>query len=180
MDLETLYDALDWMDIDDQLDLLDSRYYDLYMDPHPEYIIQRFYNISSKRDADTLASIFMDQLGDVVICRQASRRLGQFLTLVDTIECDLWNTLGKTLILQSFQEYGFERSMDCDQRTLIDLYTDCPIYELTIGDVNIMYDYQSLKREHAAISRELQEYIYHPDKIAKWILADNDLEDYMC
>lgn len=182
MDIGTFYDGLNWMVNEDALNLIDEEYYDLYMDPHPEFVLQRFYDVINEDGADMLAQMFTSQIGDIVICRQESNILGHFVTIMDILKADMWksqNWPGKLLIFKTFQRYGFKYAHECDQRILYDLYTDCPSYESTVGTIQIFYDYELLKQERAELAEDLHKYLYHPDKIYKWILSGHDLEDYL-
>lgn len=43
----------------------------------------------------------------------------------------------------------------------------------------VSYDYKTIRKSREIINREIHEAAYHPDRIAKWLDAGNDIEDYL-
>ena len=41
------------------------------------------------------------------------------------------------------------------------------------------YDYDRIKTERAWLQQELNEYLFHPRRIRKWLDAGNEIEDYL-
>ena len=43
----------------------------------------------------------------------------------------------------------------------------------------VTYDYATIRSDHVDLHRELNEYLYHPSRIEKWLDGGNDIDDYM-
>ena len=154
--------------LDQQLEFL--KMYDLNDEDQPEAILS-WFDIKNPEDADKIASIYMKQLGPIAICHDATNDHESYHTILD---CLIYESFGDDFI-SAFEQAGFKYADECDRRILANTYWS------KNGTKNLIasYDYQEIKNSYQDLSKELQEYLFHPMRIQKWIDGGNDIEDYL-
>jgi len=170
MDADTFYDALDWMNFEDRLEFIKIAEYDLSMDDRPETILRYFYDLRTFEDAMSVAGVFRERIGLVVLCRYSTKESCHFKTIMDLLDdCPI-----RQFIKDAFIRIGFLYAEECDPRELCTLHCLDPYYAAFIE-----YDYEMLKELNAKINEELQQYLFTPQRIQQWIESGHALEDYM-
>lgn len=180
MDSEAFYDLLNMMPVKDCIEYMKLNCYDIAMDAQPDMILLRFHTITNEEDAEALAAIFLELIGNVVICREYSYRQKQFYTIMDEL-LDVPEPLaiGKQLLIEAFGRAGFKCAHECCSRELASLYSMDDEYLIMIDKINIDYDYDSIKTIHDPITESLSEYLFNPVRIQKWIETGREIETYM-
>ncbi len=64
-----------------------------------------------------------------------------------------------------------------------DAFEDCKSHLLDMIDRYtsgiVSYDYDTIKKTRHRLNKEIYEAMYHPSRVAKWLEAGNDIEDYL-
>lgn len=146
----------------------------------PECVVFRFGVIDSN-EASILAETINDCLGDIVLCSEESFCENEPLTLLDVLEArDDWSipVESQNVIIQAFIDTGFKRSNECSMTMLRNMFL-ANGYHIDAIDAVFMYDFERMNKEHAWLRKEIQEYLFSPDRIQKWIEAGYEIEDYL-
>jgi len=176
------FEQLVALPVSERIDFLRSADYDIYLEAQPEAIVSWFHDIQDSQDIHHLADALMLRIGPIVLSREQSAVEGKMMTIMDVLsnpEDTLFDLELTFDMLDIFQIAGFVFADEIDSRVLIKIYLDCPTYARFIDDITVTYDYDTIATEHDTLSRELQEYFFHPTRIAEWIAAGKDIEDYL-
>ena len=168
---ELFFDVL--TTIEERIEFL--RNYDFTYEYQPDGILSWFEGVSDS-EADTIANIFLDKIGPIILCIESSRCDDRFTTIVDIFNN---NEIDCSQLKLAFRNTGFLCSSDCDPRTLFNLYYSDLIYDIHIDSIVEPYNYTFIKEKNKAINKEIIEHIYHPSKLQKWVDDGNEPEDYM-
>ena len=136
----------------------------------------------SFREAKIIANTYKELLGIFVVAHPDwdYTSIKTIMDVIDILYYDDEDINAQSEIRMAFDEAGFLRACDCDDRMLANAYFSVPNHpqgsRLIISQ---LYDYDVIKEDNAWIYEELQEYLYHPLRIQKWIEEGNAIEDYL-
>ena len=142
--------------------------------------------------ADKVANAFKEVYGLIIFDAELYYCQHEVETIMDVLEKPSDFGIDEVvawILLRAFKKAGFKYAKECDMSELREVYAQMgyPAYGLStkfkslaypeqLGDT---YVYDIIKQERLELHRELNEYLYHPSRIQKWIDNDNDLEDYL-
>lgn len=167
--------------IDERITKLAIANGDFEMFDQPDAIVSWFFDIRSYDQAMRLAMVFHSKFGGgEVICREASQSARCILTVMDILEryMEEWDdTIGHWLILNAFRTLGFKRASECEQYALLSSYCRDKFYRNACDFLR--YDYAGMKQSRGWIYFQLQEYLYHPRFIQRWLDQGGSMESYL-
>lgn len=183
MNCQSFYDTLSsYTDINDRIEFLKTVNYDFFNESQPDAIVTRFYDLSTQKQAFLLADAFRMRMGNLVICREASFEERKMMTIMDCLKLMVSDLdVGPfQMIFNAFRILGFAQASECDAQDLIVLYsTGHPAYFDAINHISISYDYADIQKKNSWIDKELQQYLFEPNRIYNWIIQDREVEEYM-
>lgn len=125
---EDVFDLLNSIPcIDARIEKLKTIDYDFYSDSQLNMILTWFYDdLKNEDQADRIAEIFMKRLGPVVICREETSCMKQYMTIMDCIHNDYrYEDYDSTLVfLKAFRKLKFQYAHECDPNVLRRMYLD--------------------------------------------------------
>ena len=139
-DLYNIFDSIH--SIDQRIELLRTIDYNFYQDCQPDAILTWFYDIETQDRANQVAKIFMDRLGDTIICREASCCEKKFLTIMDFIAYEqvFEDPQCPRIIIDAFRNLNFKFAYQCNKMALCRMYSADPAYAKTpLGKFNADY-----------------------------------------
>lgn len=120
--------------IEARIDALETIDYDFYADSQVNLILSWFYDdLETANQADLIAKIFLDRLGRVVICREETSCMKQFMTIMDCLHNDYrYEDYDSTLLLlKAFRKLKFRYAHECNPDILRRMYLDDKDYSDT-------------------------------------------------
>lgn len=164
--------------LNDLIELVFNSEYDFQMEPHLDSLFVQFFKfVKTKEDACRIVDVFDKHLGPYMVCREKSYRLGHIVLLgdllidmlhLDNIPEELLYVAGDKFLLY----------YECDMRILFRIYCNDHDYVATAQKVSA-FEYPLMKEKNKALNEELQQVMFSPKRIQKWIESGNDLEDYL-
>ena len=164
-DVEPIYMFEKMDSFEEQLEYLKMYVFD----ESPELILKEI-QVNSLEEAAMVAKVFKERLGLIVLCDYASYCFQSYYTIMDCIEFQNFDGLYH----EAFKNARFKHSWECDSRFLANAYE----YD-SLETLNNPYLYYQIKKSNQWLKEELQEYLFHPSRVQKWLEDGHDLEDYM-
>ncbi len=177
IDFEVFEEMSDRGAMDEMLSFLEDNKEKLIMEDQPESYFMRFYQFDNLSHEATTALVerLIGIFGRVVMCRDASYCMKRPFLLGDEILHDYDNMIPKSFMYDL--RGAFALASDCSQLELRMLYNLDLWY--AIAEPQWSYEYDEIKAKNAPIAKEIQEYLWNPNRIAAWLDAGNKLEDYL-
>lgn len=113
--------------IETRIEALGSIDYDFYADSQVNLILSWFYDdLETADQADRIARIFYEKLGPIVICREETSCMKQYMTIMDCIHNDYrYEDYDSTIIfLKAFRKLKFRYAHECNPEILRRMYLD--------------------------------------------------------
>lgn len=138
--------------------------------------------------ADEIAQMIRDEYGLIVVDAEHYYYQGEFQTIMDILECPYDHAADPVtswILLRSFKKLDFKYAKDCKSKELHSLMSGFqhPVYQTYTwgndGQRHISYAYADIKKNNKAMHMDLIRELYNPVRIQKWIMAGNDIENYL-
>jgi len=188
-DRDIFFDTLDVANNLNRIELLRVYKLDIGDEGQIDAILDRFTNVTPE-EAIQIVEVFKECFGTIMICHEASYCKERAMTITDAI-LDSMDYYEKEN--QNFQDgyYMDVKSMQLLHDTFVAagvLHADyCDIADLRKDFCKILscckdiddikhwgYELHKIKIRNAWIQEELTEYLYHPNRMDKWIAANPD------
>ena len=181
------YDTLMTIEeFDERIEFLRTTDFNFFMEADPDTILEYFKDVSGYAEATKLAQAVEHKMGNLVLCRERSYDYQRFMTILDVLEdlAEYMNEAGAPFnfwqhMVDAFEDVGFVRAHEVDSRHLIEMLMFDPYRAEYIHDIKIDYNYAAIKEDHKWIREELQQYLFHPSRVEKWLNEGRELEDYL-
>lgn len=176
---------------DERLDVVKTCAYDIREESQPWCLLQYFSGVTKSRTsvehAFQVAEAFKDRFGLLIIERESSYCGNELMTIMDEFENEIEYgsesedehssnpTISWVALLQhAFIETGFLYARDVSQRVLYAMYLDKYYHGFSDTPFIEMI-------EPSPITEDLIKYLFHPDRLGKWMEAnpDKDIEEYL-
>ena len=203
--IEIFYERNDfWTHLDvhksfeDRLKHVVDSTYDIQGDGDLDYLFGQFH-INDFGDAMKLAQAFKRKFGTVMIWMGNYRLSNKILTVLDCLHEELVYALRShiretwlekeiddnhrrrinkfKMLIDAFEKAGFIRYHNF--KGIDTLLASRIIYEVEgLDAMTNSVDYEFLRSRNQNLCRELQEYLWSPKRVEKWIMEGNEIEDY--
>lgn len=157
--------------------------YDLSLEPRPEMLVCAFdYLVKTPSDAMLVAIALKKRLGTIAICRAESLKMRRPICLLDIVELDeehgnvnVAKLLGDAMRLLEFKLWA-----DVPMPVIVDSFCLDVKYACYLP-VMWKYSYLAICLENEWKEREINEYLFNPCRVGKWLERhpDGDLENYI-
>ena len=106
----------------------------------PEMIIDRFSDVKTMNQSLEISHVLYNKFrSHVIVCREASFRQGEFMTLIDVLESVnlTWKEKPyRGLFIKAFHKIRFQRANDSNTNKIKELYQACSEYCVTNGHLH--------------------------------------------
>jgi hypothetical protein len=179
-----MHDLMNWMDLSDIVSYFNQCDIDFLSFDNIETVIQCIYDkIETADDALEFAFAFKRHVPTgIIVARVYSVIYGRMMTLMDALLCDSFIQTNKILTIKALEDVGFKYAMECNTNDMLELhnqYLQSKEMAPFIEEVRFLYDYETLQHSRSCLHEEMMQYLFHPDRIEKWINSGNQLEAYL-
>lgn len=157
---------------------------DIYDEDEPEVLLYEFseFDDITEQEAQSIVSRLVAVLGRVILSREESciRETPMLLgDCIDSVQSSHSSSWMLPPVMYNAMKNAFARASDddADIRYILRMYNEHWPYNGLLGREYDIFYHPNPANER--IYEELQAYLYHPDKIAKWLEDGHALEDYL-
>ena len=135
-----LHELNSFISIEDRIEYLKNVEGSLYMVNEPELILERFYDIVDIRQAVAVVDALRARLGQTIICREASHRSGEIVSIVDVLSSTnhTWfERPSRKLFLEAFELLGMKKAYCSNSNYIMSyrVYCDDHRYKNDLGAI---------------------------------------------
>lgn len=182
---QRFYDGLDMIpSLMGRIEYLRTTEYNLKMENQPEAVLMSFDGIRDSEEAMLVALAFKARFGTIAICREATVERNYPSTLLDCIMEDKGPVFVEAytakLLIEAMKLVGFKQADDVEETELVDCLCADTFYARFVSKI-WNYSYLMINLENKWIASEVNQYLFHPSRVGKWLELhpDGDIENYI-